>query len=371
MAGLELELEESKRETGIRAAELASILTLRRALEAELLEARETAAKRARAGAARAAKLEEDGRKLRQRLEQVAQTEGGRAAQLDAERKAALDDARAAHRGAVEGGSPPARRWRRSSTSCARSTRRSAKSRRPGSASSSARSSRCAASTRRSPAEREGELETLRGQLEAARGELESARADVARDGAGAGRGRGGEDRARPAVRRARQRDSPRSATRRRPASPSCRRSAIGSTRACGASRPRPARSPICRRRSTPCSPSWRTRKRSVVALRTGSESIERELEEARASLGKEKDEAASRLATPGGAAERSRAPGAGGARAPPDARATDGVVARRSGRARGGARGGRRAAARARHARGQCHGSARRRRACARSATG
>jgi chromosome segregation ATPase len=90
IAGLELELEESNHDVAIRADELSGITLQRGLLEAELAKLRESSSVEREQGILRVAALEDEGRVLRQRLEHLVQSEGGRVAQLEAERKEAV-----------------------------------------------------------------------------------------------------------------------------------------------------------------------------------------------------------------------------------------------------------------------------------------
>ena len=143
----------------------------------------------------------------------------------------------------------------------------------------------------------EGELETLRGQLEAARGELESARADVTETAqtlaeVEAAKTALDERMAELAARVAQERDEAQVRTtklqeERDRLDARLRRSSADTGKV----------SDLQKEIDTLLA-ELADKEESVVALRTGHESVERELEEARAALGKEKEEAAGRLAT-------------------------------------------------------------------------
>ncbi|HVR28314.1 MAG TPA: hypothetical protein VMS86_02175 [Thermoanaerobaculia bacterium] len=91
VAGLELELEETRREAAVQGDDLRANIAARDALALELEELRETTNREREQSAAVVRSLEEDGRKLAQRLEQVTQSESGRAAQLEQELTAAVE----------------------------------------------------------------------------------------------------------------------------------------------------------------------------------------------------------------------------------------------------------------------------------------
>jgi chromosome segregation ATPase len=296
VAGLELELEEAKHEIGQRTAELTAVSTQRRALEADLLEAREALARDREQGAARAASLEEDSRKLRQRLEQVAQVEGGRAAQLDAERKAALEtlerrteelstamaSAEALEkelnqlRGQYENEREESQAW---VAELEREVERL--------------KSEHAALTRNTGSE----LEQVRGQLVAARAELEAARADVAETAqtlaeVEAAKTALDQRMAELAARVSQERDESqvrlaKLQEERDRLDARLRRSSADTGKV----------SDLQKEIDTLLA-ELADKEESCIALRTGNETLERELEEARSALGREKDEATSRLAT-------------------------------------------------------------------------
>jgi chromosome segregation ATPase len=296
VALFELELEEAKREVGQRAAELTSIVTQRRALEADLLEARETMARDREQGAARVASLEEDSRKLRHRLEQVAQAEGGRAAQLDAERKAAVE--------ALEQRTEELSKVLASGDALEKELHELRAQYDNEREESQAWIGELEREVERLKTEqtsqarhREGELGALRGQLDKARGELEAAKADVAETAqtlaeVEAAKTALDQRMAELAAKMSQERDESqvritKLQEERDRLDARVRRSSADTGKV----------SDLQKEIDTLLA-ELADKEEVGVALRTGNETLERELEEARAALGKEKEETTARLAS-------------------------------------------------------------------------
>jgi chromosome segregation ATPase len=283
IAGLELELEESRREAGERSGELSTLTAHRDALEAELVQLGESAA--------RVSGLEEEARGLRQKLEKL---EGGRLVQLESERKTAAQSLERKTEELAKAASAKDAAEKELHQLRAQSAKDKEESQ-AWIAELDREVERLRDELKTVGRQREGELEVVRGQLAAARVELESARVEASQASMALSEGQTGKAEVERQLAELtasvnKERDEAQGrmaklAEERDRLDARIRRSSAETGKV----------SDLQKELDTLLA-ELADKEEEHVALRLGRESLERGLEEARGVLAKEKEEAAARL---------------------------------------------------------------------------